>query len=76
MKPYTATVLIAEGTSVEAALELSEEGIRKWGSVEALRADLARRYAEAARERGVRINFDTSKWRDVGSSGIKVTKEN
>ena len=76
MKPYMATILIAEGTSVEVALELSDEGIRKWGGVEALRADLARRYAEAARERGVRINFDTSKWRDVGNSGIKVIKEN
>ncbi len=73
MEPYTATVLINEGSSFDIALEMSEEGMRKWGSVEALRADLAKRYADAARERGVRINVDTTNWRDVGNSGIRVT---
>jgi hypothetical protein len=72
MNPYTATVLINEGSSFDVALEMSEEGMRKWGSVEALRADLAKRYADAARERGVRINVDTSNWRDVGNSGVRV----
>jgi hypothetical protein len=72
MEPYTATVLINEGSSFDIALEMSEEGMRKWGSVEALRADLAKRYADAARERGVRINVDTTNWRDVGNSGIRV----
>jgi hypothetical protein len=72
MDPYTATVLINEGSSFDIALEMSEEGMRKWGSIEALRADLAKRYADAARERGVRINVDTTNWRDVGNSGIRV----
>ena len=72
MNPYAATVLINEGSSFDVALEMSEEGMRKWGSVEALRADLAKRYADAARERGVRINVDTSNWRDVGNSGVRV----
>ncbi len=72
MDPYTATVLINEGSSFDIALEMSEEGMRKWGSIEALRADLAKRYADAARERGVRINVDTTNWRDIGNSGIRV----
>jgi hypothetical protein len=76
MKPYTATIMIAEGTSIEVALELSDEGVRKWGSIEAMRADLAKRYADAARERGVRINIDTAGWRDVGNSGVRVLKDN
>jgi hypothetical protein len=74
MKPYAATVLIKEGSSFEVALEMSEEGVRKWGTIEALRADLAKRYADAARERGVRVNIDTSHWRDVGNSGIRVVE--
>jgi hypothetical protein len=76
MKPYVATVSISEGMTLEVALELSDEGVRKWGSIEAMRADLAKRYADAARERGVRINLDTSKWRDVGNSGVRVLKDN
>jgi len=76
MKPYTATVNITQGMTLEVALEMSEEGISKWGTVEALRADLARRYAEAARERGVKVNIDTSGWRDVGNSGVRVLKDN
>jgi hypothetical protein len=43
---------------------------------EAWSTDLAKRYADAARERGVRINLDTSKWRDVGNSGVRVLKDN
>jgi hypothetical protein len=76
MSPYTATILVSDGMTLEVPLELSVEGIKKWGSVEALRADLARRYADAARERGVRINLDTSKWRDVGNPGVRVLKDN
>ena len=70
MNPYTATVNIKDGTSLKIALEMSNEGVAKWGSVEALRADLARRYAEAVRERGVKINYnvDTSGWHDVGTT--------
>jgi alpha-acetolactate decarboxylase len=75
MKPYAATVNIYEGMSLKVALEMSDEGLAKWGSTEALRADVARRYAEAVRERGMKINIDTSNWRDVGTSGIRVINE-
>ena len=77
MTPYTGTVSIREGSNFEFALEMSAEGISKWGSVEALRADVARRYADAARERGVKVNIDTSGWRDVGNPApIRVINEN
>ena len=77
MKPYFATVNIQPGMTLNVALEMSDEGIRKWGSLEALRADVARRYADAARERGVKVNIDTTNWRDVGnSSGIRVINGN
>ena len=76
MKPYFATVNIQNGSSFEIALEMSKAGIEKWGTVEALRADIAKRYADAARERGVRVNIDTSGWRDVGNSGVRVLKDN
>jgi len=66
MKPYQATVNIQEGLVLQVALEMSAEGITKWGSVEGLRANIAKDYAEAAMERGVKINIDSSKWRDVG----------
>ena len=75
MKPYTATVNIVDGTSINVALEMSDEGMAKWGSLEALRADIARRYAEAVRERGVKVNIDTSGWRDVGNSGIMIIRD-
>ena len=74
MKPYTATVNIQDGTSIKVALEMSDEGMAKWGSAEALRAELARRYAEAARERNIKmnVNVDTSNWRDVGNGGATM----
>ena len=69
MKPYTATVNVYDGLALKIALEMSDEGVAKWGGVEALRADLALRYAAAARERGVKVNvnLDSSGWRDVGT---------
>lgn len=76
MKPYFATVNIQPGMTLNVALEMSDEGIRKWGSLEALRSDVARRYADAARERGVKVNIDTSNWRDVGNSGMRVINGN
>ena len=76
MKPYFATVNVQPGMTLNVALEMSDEGIRKWGSLEALRADVARRYAEAARERGVKVNIDTTNWRDVGTSGVRVINGN
>ncbi len=76
MKPYVATVNVYDGMALNVALELSDEGVAKWGSIEALRADLAKRYAEAARERGVRVNIDTTRWRDVGNAaGVHVVNE-
>lgn len=77
MAPYEATINVQDGLNLDIALEMSDEGVRKWGTVEALRADLARRYAQAAAERNVRVNIDTSQWRDVGggASTIKVERE-
>lgn len=75
MTPYSATVNISQGMTLNVALEMSQEGIAKWGSLEALRADVARRYADAVRERGTRINIDTSGWRDVGNTGVRVIKD-
>lgn len=73
MKPYSATVRIAPDASFDIALEMSDEGLAKWGRAEALRADLARRYAEAAQVRGIKVNLDTSNWRDVsGEAPAKV----
>lgn len=75
MKPYQATVNIQEGMQLHIALEMSSEGVAKWGTLEALRADVAKRYADAAMTRGIKINVDTTKWRDVGTTGaIKIDK--
>jgi len=67
MKPYTATVNLMDGMNLKVALEMNDEGLAKWGSTEALRADLAKRYADAALTRGIKVNLDSSKWRDVSS---------
>lgn len=75
MQPYTATVNIVDGMQLDIAMEMSEAGLAKWGSAEAIRADVAQRYGDAARERGVKINIDTSKWRDGvlgGDHGQKI----
>lgn len=67
MKPYQATINVTDGMVLKVALEMSEEGLAKWGSTEALRADLARRYADAAMTRGITVNYnlDTANWQDV-----------
>ena len=76
MQTYTATVNIVDGMQLDVAMEMSEAGLAKWGSAEAIRADVAQRYGNAARERGVKINLDTSNWRDGvlggGARGHKV----
>lgn len=75
MQDYTATVNIVEGLQLDVAMEMSEAGLAKWGSAEAIRADVAQRYGTAARERGVKINIDTSNWRDGvlgGGHGQKI----
>ena len=65
MKPWTGTVNITEGSHFNIALELSDEGFKHYRSKEALRAELAVCYAEAAFRRGCRVNFDTSGWQNV-----------
>lgn len=67
MKPYTATINATEGFTLKAPLELSSEGISKWSTLEAVRADLAQRYAEAAMQRKIKIDINTKEWRDVGA---------
>jgi len=75
MKPYLATVNIQEGMVLQVALEMSAEGLTKWGTEESLRAGIARDYARAAMERGVKVNIDSSKWRDVGGGpAVKVER--
>lgn len=79
MQTYTATVNVTEGLQLDIALEMSDAGLAKWGRAEALRADVAKRYGEAALERGVKVNIDTSNWRDgvlgddVRGRRVKVT---
>lgn len=70
MKPYEATVNISEGFTLEVALEFSEAGVAKWGTVEALRADLTKRYAEAAMTRGIKVNIDTKNVQKLGNDII------
>ena len=75
MQDYTATVNIVEGLQLDVAMELSEQGLAKWGSAEAIRADVAQRYGNAARERGVKVNIDTANWRDAAiGSGVAPRK--
>ena len=74
MQDYTATVNIVDGVQLDVAMEMSEAGLAKWGSAEAIRADVAQRYGNAARERGVKINLDTSNWRDGVLGGGHVQK--
>ena len=75
MKPYEANVSVVAGQRVEIALEMTSEGVAKWGTVEALRSAVAKGYADAAMTRGIKVNVDTANWRDVGTSGvIKVEK--
>ena len=69
MEPFTGTINVQPGAVFEIALEMSAEGIEKWGSVEALRANVAQGYAEAAMTRGIKVNHDSSNWRDVTYGG-------
>ena len=77
MTPWTQTVNISEGAVFNVALELSDEGFRHYRNKEALRAEVALAYAEAAFRRGCRINFDSSAWKNVtwapGASATSVS---
>ena len=69
MQPFTGTINVQSGAVFEIALEMSAEGIEKWGTVEALRANVAQGYADAAMTRGIKVNHDSSNWRDVTYGG-------
>ena len=77
MTPWTGTVNIQSGAVFNVALEMSDEGFRHYKNKEALRAELALAYAEAAFRRGCRINFDTENWQAVtwapGSAATSVS---
>ena len=72
MTPWTGTVNIVDGAVFNIALELSPEGLKHYGSKEALRAEVATAYAEAAFKRGVKVNFDTSAWQGIVTSPAAV----
>lgn len=65
MKDWQQTVNIQNGSSFKIGLELSDAGMAKFQSLEKLRAQIAKDYAEAMALKGVKVNFDTAAWRDV-----------
>lgn len=67
MKPWQQTVALQPGAKFRVALELSDEGQRKFKDLEAFRAGVAVAYAEAAWRKDIKVNFDTAQWRDVGN---------
>ena len=77
MTPWVGTVNIMSGAVFNVALELSAAGFEHYKNKEALRAELALAYAEAAFRRGCRINFDSSAWKNVtwapGASATSVS---
>jgi hypothetical protein len=77
MKDWQQTVNIQNGSSFKVALELSDTGLQRFQSLERMKAQIARDYAEAMALKGAKINFDTSAWRDVsiGNKGDEVNLE-
>jgi hypothetical protein len=77
MKDWQQTVLIQNGSNFNVALELSDAGLQKFQSLENLRAQVAKDYAEAMATKGVKVNYDTSAWRDVsvGNKGGEIILE-
>ena len=77
MQPWTGTVNIQQGSVFNVALELSEAGFKHYKDKEALRAELALAYAEAAFRVGCRVNFDSTNWQSVtwapGSASTAVS---
>ena len=43
MTPYQATISVTDGGSLEVALEMSAEGVARWGTIEKIQADAAAR---------------------------------
>jgi len=70
MMDWQQTVNIQEGSQFKIGMELSTAGLQRYVTMEAIRSQIAKEYAEAMALKGVKINFDTSAWRDVsvGSS--------
>lgn len=77
MKDWQQTVNIQNGSSFKIGLELSAAGMQKFQSMEKLRAQIAKDYAEAMALKGVKVNFDTAAWRDVsvGNKGSEINLE-
>lgn len=65
MKDWQETVMIQEGSVFKIGLELSDAGMQRFQSLETFKTELAKAYAEALLVKGIKINFDTSAWRDV-----------
>ncbi len=72
MKDWQQTVSIQDGSNFKVALELSDEGLQKFQTLENLRAQVAKDYAEAMALKGIKVNLDSSAWRDV-SIGDKTS---
>lgn len=77
MKDWLQTVSIQNGSSFKVALELSDTGLQRFHSMEAIKAQIAKDYAEAMALKGVKVNFDTAAWRDVsvGNKGSEINLE-
>jgi hypothetical protein len=74
MKDWQQTVHIQNGSNFKVGLELSDAGLQRFQSLEKLRAQIAKEYAEAMALKGIKVNFDTAAWRDVsvGSTGDEI----
>lgn len=68
MTAWEGVVHVKGDMNLDVALELSEKGVRRWKTVEALKADVALAYARALLTREIKVNFDTENWRSVGST--------
>ena len=75
MNDWQETVNIQEGSHFKIGLELSDAGLRRYESLEKLRAEIAMDYARALVTRGIKINFDTAAWRNV-SVGNEILQQN
>ncbi|MFA7256903.1 MAG: PEGA domain-containing protein [Kiritimatiellales bacterium] len=77
MKDWQQTVSIHNGSNFKVALELSDAGLKKFQTLEALKSQIAKEYAEAMALKGVKVNFDTAAWRDVsvGNKGSEINLE-
>jgi hypothetical protein len=77
MKDWQQTVNIQNGSNFKVGLELSDSGLQRFQSLERLRAQIAKDYAEAMALKGFKVNFDTAAWRDVavGNKGNEINLE-